>query len=175
MGEHSPCDALVPSVVAEYAIVQGIESEAFDSHDAEVGFVDIDMADDAGQVSAANGKEEGWEKLEWVTDEYIARECMEAGRRAKDIIVDSDDSVLWFAEYGADWMKSVGVLPIISILRHPTIRFCLFLLVPHYLTVWRIHSPTLPGRIHPDGTPTRMVQVAGHIHRDVRDRTNKAV
>lgn len=97
MGEHSPCDALVPSVVAEYAIVQGIESEAYDSPDPEV-----DSADEA------NGNGEGWERLEWVTDEYIAKECVEAEKRAKEIIADSDDSVLWFAEYGADWMKSIG-------------------------------------------------------------------
>lgn len=98
MGEHSPCDALVPSVVAEYAIVQGIEGEAFDSPDPEVDFAD-----------EANGKGEGWERLDWVTDGYIAKECVEAEKRAKEIIADSDDSVLWFAEYGADWMKSIGM------------------------------------------------------------------
>lgn len=107
MGEHSPCDALVPAVLAEYAIVQGIESDAFDSPDAEVGFVGV--SDGAEQASEVNEKEEGWERLEWVTDEYIERECIEAEKRAQEIIADSDDSVLWFAEYGADWMKSVGM------------------------------------------------------------------
>lgn len=103
MGEHSPCDALVPSVVAEYAIVQGIASEAYDSPDPEVGF-----ADDHNPADEVNGKGEGWERLYWVTDGYIAKECVEAEKRAKEIIADSDDSVLWFAEYGADWMKSIG-------------------------------------------------------------------
>lgn len=114
MGEHSPCDALVPSVVAEYAIVQGIENDAFDWADAEVGFVEGDgdgEYDGDGVVDEGNGYGEGWERLEWVTDEYIAKECVEAEKRAKAIIADSDDSVLWYAEYGAEWMKSVGMSP----------------------------------------------------------------
>lgn len=162
MGEHSPCDALVPSIVCEYAIVQGIEGEAFDSPDAEVGFVDmVDVIDgeEGGEVSR-HRKGEGWERLEWVTDEYVGRECAEAEERAREIIRDSDDGVLWFAEYGADWMKSVGMSPTIhSTDTHtvpPLIVFCYhFLLGPQCNDA--TCSPPLTGRIHPDGIAARMV------------------
>jgi Choline/Carnitine o-acyltransferase len=98
MGEHSPCDALVPSVVADYAVTQSITPEAFSrpeptpfssDHDPDIG---------------------GWERLDWVTDAHIKEECIAAESRAKDLIADSDDSVLWFSDYGADWIKSVGTI-----------------------------------------------------------------
>ncbi|KAI0303791.1 Choline/Carnitine o-acyltransferase-domain-containing protein [Multifurca ochricompacta] len=66
MGEHSPCDALLPSIVADYAVVQSIIPEA----------------------------------LNWVTDARIIAECIAAESRAKNLIADSDDSVLWFSDYG---------------------------------------------------------------------------
>lgn len=99
MGEHSPCDALVPSIVCEYAIVQEIDGDAFDEADAEASFA---------VVKEANVQ--GWERLEWVTDEFVKTECGEVEKRAMEIIADSDDGVLWYAEYGTDWIKSVGAL-----------------------------------------------------------------
>ncbi|KAF7970073.1 hypothetical protein HWV62_25048 [Athelia sp. TMB] len=89
MGEHSPCDALVPSIVCEYAVVGGIG----DAQDAD--------------ASAASG---GWERLGWVTDERIQRECARVESEARLRIADSDDSGLWFSEYGGDWIKDVAKL-----------------------------------------------------------------
>lgn len=60
----------------------------------------------------------GWERLDWVTDACIKAECIAAESRAKDLIADSDDSVLWFSDYGADWIKSVGTV----ILQHFLLR-----------------------------------------------------
>jgi len=88
-GEHSPCDALVPSIIAEYGIVDGVDSTAFEE----------------SSNSDATG---GWERLEWVTDDKIQEECVAAQARALDIIRDSDDSVLWFEGYGTDWIKGIG-------------------------------------------------------------------
>lgn len=86
MGEHSPCDALVPSIVAEYGLIEGIDLSQF-----------ADMQ-----------PMKGWQRLEWVTDKHIEEQCVEAQERADALIANSDDSVLWFTDYGADWIKGVG-------------------------------------------------------------------
>jgi Choline/Carnitine o-acyltransferase len=91
MGEHSPVDALVPSVVCEYAVVQGVDAGVM-LEGVEVEGVGV----------------EGWERLEWVVDERIERECRRAEQDARALIADSDDSGHWFTEYGADWIKDVG-------------------------------------------------------------------
>ncbi|KAF8907306.1 acyltransferase ChoActase/COT/CPT [Gymnopilus junonius] len=90
-GEHSPVDALVPSIVAKYGIVQGVDVEAFEYHHS-------DMYDVDGQ---------GWERLDWVADDAMKKECESAANRAQKIIDNSDDSVLWFNNYGTDWIKSI--------------------------------------------------------------------
>ena len=99
MGEHSPVDALVPSIVCEYGVVEGVDAGMF-----------------AGAMELG---EEGWERLEWVVDDKIEKECQRAEADARALIVDSDDSGLWFTNYGADWIKDVGTfsLPVIYILR----------------------------------------------------------
>lgn len=92
-GEHSPCDALVPSIVEEYAIVEGVNAAAFEEGSSG-SFGDVDTG--------------GWERLDWVADDRIRKECTAAQARAAKIIVDSDDSVLWFSGYGTDWIKGIG-------------------------------------------------------------------
>ncbi|KAI9440018.1 hypothetical protein H4582DRAFT_2075371 [Lactarius indigo] len=52
----------------------------------------------------------GWERLDWVTDARIEAECTAAESRAKSLIADSDDSVLWFSDYGVEWITSIGLL-----------------------------------------------------------------
>jgi carnitine O-acetyltransferase len=101
MGEHSPVDALVPSIVAEYAVVEGIDEHAF-------------LHPDPSAACAEADERVGWRRLDWVADDTIERECMGAEERAKAIIQDSDDSVLWFTEYGTDWIKGVGMLVLYS-------------------------------------------------------------
>jgi len=58
-GEHSPVDALVPSIVAEYGIVQGVDTEAFDL---------------LGTGNRVDG--DGWERLDWVADEKNVRQLL---------------------------------------------------------------------------------------------------
>lgn len=97
MGEHSPVDALVPSIVADYAVSQSIVPEAFSLPEPPFFFDrDLDIT--------------GWERLDWITDERIKAECIVAESRARVLIADSDDSVLWFSDYGADWIKSIAGL-----------------------------------------------------------------
>lgn len=90
-GEHSPVDALVPSIVAEYGVVQGVDAQAFELRGTENG---------------ADAK--GWERLDWVADEKMWKECRTATERANAIIDNSDDSVLWFDKFGSNWIKSFG-------------------------------------------------------------------
>lgn len=90
MGEHSPCDALVPSIVAEYAVVQAIDGQALSQSTS----VTVD----------------GWGRLDWVVDDHITNECTAAERRAMAIIEDSDDGILWYDRYGADWIKNIARL-----------------------------------------------------------------
>ncbi|PFH52930.1 hypothetical protein AMATHDRAFT_73762 [Amanita thiersii Skay4041] len=92
-GEHSPCDALVPSIVAEYGIVEGVDVNVFDATNIE-------------PQSSSSTLE--WERLDWVADDKIWKECTAAEERAKRITDNSDDSVLWFEDYGTDWIKTVG-------------------------------------------------------------------
>ncbi|KAI9512075.1 acyltransferase ChoActase/COT/CPT [Russula earlei] len=98
MGEHSPCDALVPSIVADYAVTQSIVPEMFSLSEPPSFPSDRDL-----NVT-------GWERLDWVTDAHIEAECVAAESRAQSLIADSDDSVLWFSDYGADWIKSIAGL-----------------------------------------------------------------
>ncbi|KAH6913323.1 carnitine acetyltransferase [Coprinopsis sp. MPI-PUGE-AT-0042] len=93
-GEHSPCDALVPSIVAEYGIVQGIDVEVFKK--------------DASLSAPSTSDEPMWERIDWVADEKIKKESQAARERAEVIMKNSDDSVLWFTEFGTDWMKNIA-------------------------------------------------------------------
>jgi len=91
MGEHSPCDALIPSMVGEYAIVQSVPEE---------------LAATGSQVSV--DKSQGWHRLDWITDSHIDSACVEAKDRADRLIANSDDSVLWFEGFGSDCIKNLG-------------------------------------------------------------------
>lgn len=81
----------MPSIVAEYAVVQSIEQDAF------------------GPFPGVTPHQvQGWERLDWVVDEHVERECITAEARAKAIVEDSDDGILWFDAYGTDWIKNTG-------------------------------------------------------------------
>lgn len=92
MGEHAPVDALVPSIVAEHGIIEGVDVTQFEKRSS----------------STSNLNEPDWERLDWISDETLLQECDAATGRANAIIEDSDDSVLYYEKYGSDWIKSVG-------------------------------------------------------------------
>lgn len=147
MGEHSPCDALVPSIVADYAVTQSIIPESFSSPEPPpfCSGRDIDAT--------------GWERLDWVTDTCIEAECIAAESRAKALIADSDDGVLWFSDYGTDWIKSIGT----SGFRHHPPLTVIDLLLNEYS--W--HGPR---RVRANGASIGLVQDTREFHGHVRDR-----
>ncbi|KAI9060650.1 acyltransferase ChoActase/COT/CPT [Trametes sanguinea] len=98
LGEHSPVDALVPSIIADYAIVQEVDEDAFGCPLDENGLPPQDAAP-ASDVT-------GWQQLDWVVDEKIVSECESAALRAKAIVDDSDNDELVFDSYGVDWIKN---------------------------------------------------------------------
>jgi hypothetical protein len=100
LGEHAPVDALVPSVVAEYATVEPVDPTAF----ADTVPLPLAVADAAIEPV-------GWRRLDWVVDEHLGRECVAAEARVRKVVDDSDDSVFWFDGYGGDWIKDERKCP----------------------------------------------------------------
>nr|XP_019009266.1 carnitine acetyltransferase [Kwoniella pini CBS 10737]OCF48047.1 carnitine acetyltransferase [Kwoniella pini CBS 10737] len=90
MGEHSPVDALIPSIVGEYVLAQPVDQSQFTSS------------------SNTSTGTEGWKALNWVVDEQINKEITECKERNQKLIDDSDASQLWWNEYGAEWIKAVA-------------------------------------------------------------------
>ncbi|KAJ3977229.1 acyltransferase ChoActase/COT/CPT [Lentinula raphanica] len=99
MGEHSPCDALVPSIVGEYAVVEHVDMDVYSDEGLDA---------DEGKAKDEDEDDRGWKRLDWVVDEVVEEATMKARERAEGVIRNSDDSMLWFEEYGSDWIKSVG-------------------------------------------------------------------
>jgi carnitine O-acetyltransferase len=89
MGEHSPVDALIPSIAVEYVLAKPMERTQ-------------------GAVEK-RPEGQGWKALEWKTDEEMDGEIDQAQRRAQKIVGDSDASQLWWNEYGTDWIKKHGM------------------------------------------------------------------
>jgi carnitine O-acetyltransferase len=98
MGEHSPVDALAPSMISEYAFIEPLPPHLVDELPTGWEYV-------AAEADVEDG---GWRQLRWTTDAALEQACVEAQQRAEEVIADSDNSVLWFSEYGADWIKDVG-------------------------------------------------------------------
>jgi hypothetical protein len=120
MGEHSPCDALIPSVLGDFTVGVGMD-HAFLS-----------------QTPTPDLR--GWNHLGWDVDDTILKACQRVQEEVKLSIQDSDDSLLWFEEYGVDWMRQVGEC------MKPTLLGFIFILC----------SQTIPRCIYPNGPPTRI-------------------
>lgn len=95
MGEHSPCDALIPSIVADFAAAEPCPAPG-------TPFPAIDRTSE-DKTSAPK-----WAKLHWEIDEQTHSDIASAKARAKHLVADSDIRTLWYDEYGAEWMKKVG-------------------------------------------------------------------
>lgn len=99
MGEHSPVDALIPSIAIEYVLAQPVDNQTFKLE---------------GETAGARG----WERLDFVLDEAMEAEIEACRERNRAIVEDSDASQLWWNEYGVDWIKKHGQSPIRSISPH---------------------------------------------------------
>jgi len=141
-GEHSPCDALVPSIVAEYGIVQSIEEEAFQLPE--------------GESPTVPDGEDCFTRIDWVADDQLWSECEAAKQRSISIIMDSDNSVLWFDQYGTGWIKGVGVHCFIS--SHLPFRTDI-----HY------HSQIFTRCLHTNGSTTCLVPNSPRVHSNIRN------
>lgn len=95
MGEHSPCDALIPSIVADYAAAEPCPAPGTPLPSPS------SQSEEAGSVPT-------WKKLSWVVDEQTKASIASAEAKAKEIAANSDIRTLWFDEFGAEWMKKVG-------------------------------------------------------------------
>lgn len=95
LGEHSPVDALIPSIIGEYlvAVAAPQPGQAYPEELEGVSLLDAPAA---------------WKKLEFVVDDQTRRAIEQAEQNAKAIVADSDIGVLWFDEFGADWVKKVA-------------------------------------------------------------------
>ena len=93
-------EALLPSVVCDWAVSEPIDAQAFPALEGEKSSTEGEKAEGEGI--------EGVECLEWDADERIVRECQGAKERAGKLVGDSDAGVLWFEDYGVDWIKGVG-------------------------------------------------------------------
>ncbi|PWN52846.1 acyltransferase ChoActase/COT/CPT [Violaceomyces palustris] len=91
MGEHSPCDALIPSIVCDFAAAEPCPPPGTPFPE--------------GRTSS---EEANWKKLEFVMDAQIRSSIAASEKAAIEISERSDIRELWFDEYGADWIKKVG-------------------------------------------------------------------
>ncbi len=88
MGEHSPVDALVPSIVADWALEVPIDAREFAPAPSR-----LDLERETDLV-----------RLNWEIDQHILDQCEAAYSRVEAIVKDSDARELWFNEYGAKWI-----------------------------------------------------------------------
>jgi carnitine O-acetyltransferase len=87
VGEHSPCDALIPSIVCDYALAE-----------------DLDPSTESQRGKGVEVKG----PFEWVVDDKIKQAAEKATQTVEGIAKDSEGRMLWFDEYGAGWIKNVG-------------------------------------------------------------------
>lgn len=95
MGEHSPCDALIPSIVADFAAAEPCPAPGSP-------FPLI-----AGR-NEADGSVPTWRKLQWTLDEKTRADIASSEAKMKELVSNSDIRTLWFDEFGAEWMKKIG-------------------------------------------------------------------
>lgn len=95
LGEHSPVDALIPSIFGEYML------------EAPAPLPSEPFPEQLEGVTPLQGASP-WKKLAWVTDAKVTDAINAAETHAKEIVRDTDIGVLWYDEYGADWIKKVA-------------------------------------------------------------------
>ncbi|KIM26272.1 hypothetical protein M408DRAFT_330655 [Serendipita vermifera MAFF 305830] len=93
MGEHSPCDALIPSILGDFCVKEPMAIEEFQT----------------SPTQSSSGP--GWRQLAWTIDSHIKRECQRVDVQCRQLIEDSDDSQLWFEDFGVDLMRSAKLSP----------------------------------------------------------------
>ena len=138
-GEHSPCDALIPSILGDFTVGVGMDP----------AFLSQNPTPDLS----------GWNYLGWDVDDTILKACQRVQEEVKLSIQDSDDSVLWFEDYGVDWMRQVGGW------MKPTLLGSVFTLC----------SQIIRRRIYSNGPPARISEGSRSPYRRLRDSLDSVV
>ncbi|KAJ7280987.1 cytochrome P450 [Mycena rebaudengoi] len=101
---HALCDALVPSILAEWSFAEGVDAACFaEPAPALFGVRDVVAASADGET------EVDWARLDWEVDDVMREECMHAPAHVDALIAESDDD--WFDEYGTAWINSARASP----------------------------------------------------------------
>lgn len=96
MGEHSPVDALVPSIVADHSLSLDIDEE-------------WPMERFHSYYVSGSSTAHPFMRHDFVTDDYISTQCEETENQIKSIIEDSDDNVFSFEDFGFYWIREIGM------------------------------------------------------------------
>jgi len=98
-GEHSPCDALIPSILTDYAVAEYCPPPGSP-------FPSSHYYGPSANPDSENSPP--FKKLEFEISEKTRQNIEESRANARKISAESDIGMLWFDEYGADWIKKVG-------------------------------------------------------------------
>ena len=104
MGEHSPVDALVPSVVCEWAVA-GANEVSVCGGLADVPFENIHQGGKLEGLEAGSGSR--WTRLNFVSSPSIQIAIENAKKHARTLVSNSDHQVSYFEEWGGEEMKRV--------------------------------------------------------------------
>jgi carnitine O-acetyltransferase len=88
VGEHSPCDALIPSIVADYVLAEPVGPSTQSMREVK--------------------SDETVAPLAWVLDAKAEENIKLAEKTVGELAADSEGRMLWYDEYGVDWIKKVG-------------------------------------------------------------------
>ncbi|PLW11847.1 hypothetical protein PCANC_11710 [Puccinia coronata f. sp. avenae] len=89
-GEHSPCDALVPAIITDFVLAEGVGPG---------------LCDPAVKAASHESHNLSWRKLEWVTDQRIHHFIHASKTTVEAISKDSDCDLLIFEQYGTEYIK----------------------------------------------------------------------
>ncbi|KAF8554621.1 acyltransferase ChoActase/COT/CPT [Imleria badia] len=105
MGEHSPVDALIPSVVCEWAVAGG-NGISICGGLANVPFENIRQERKLEGLEAGSGSR--WTRLNFVSSPSIQIAIENAKRLARTLVSNSDHQVSYFEDWGGEEMKRVS-------------------------------------------------------------------
>ncbi|KAF9243394.1 acyltransferase ChoActase/COT/CPT [Melanogaster broomeanus] len=132
MGEHSPVDALVPSVACEWAVAKASGASVRGGL-AGVPFErDPDEEGKGGLADVEAGIGARWSRLDIITSPSIQDAVENAKQRADALIANSDHEVFYFEEWGGEEVKRLSNQP------DPIVQLAL------QLAYFRLHSRPTP-------------------------------
>lgn len=108
VGEHSPCDALIPGIISDYMLAEGMGKPKGPPKKTLVATHNGSSGKDAEQDKITL-EDLDITRLSWKTDAKIVNAIEQAEKTVEKIVEDSEGLMLWFDEYGADWMKRQGM------------------------------------------------------------------